>query len=75
MRAQAKQRHHEARELFLHLYSLRGRAETRLSAANMTLRMGETAAALAEYETLERRFASRLGSKALQVRLLACLMP
>ena len=42
----------KARELFFRLYELKGHYETRLSAANMTLKMGEAHAALVEYLTI-----------------------
>ena len=66
-RAQCDGQYEQARDLLLHLYCLRGRAETRLSAANMTLRLGEPAAALTEYQHLERTCAHRLGDRAMQV--------
>ena len=42
----------KARELFFRLYELKGHYETRLSAANMTLKLGESHAALVEYLTI-----------------------
>ena len=52
----------EARELFLDIYCLKGHMESRLSAANMTFKLGEVHAALAEYVRIHSLRAS-LGSR------------
>ena len=61
---------YEARELFFDVFSLKGTIETRLSAANMTMKLGEVHAALAEYEKLDeyRDMLSERGKAILDVK-------
>ena len=71
-RANAAGQYANARELFFELYMLKGRIETRLSAANMTLKLGEVAAALAEYQYFDDELFGTLtpkGQKVLRVKL------